>query len=71
MMSNRKNWIFTFGYGQPNAGHYVKIFGTIGEAREEMMSRFGTKWAFQYSEEEWNEYVEEFKGKVPIEKELK
>lgn len=55
----RENWIFTFGCGQQYEGYYVKFFGTFGEAREKMCSRFGKSWAFQYSEKEWNSYVQE------------
>ena len=46
-------WIFTFGIGHENAGHYVKIEGTYESARQKMFDRFGDKWAFQYSEKEW------------------
>ena len=46
-------WYFTFGCGQKHAGHYVKIFGTFDEARQEMFRRYGAKWAFQYSEQDW------------------
>lgn len=52
-------WYFTFGCGQLHAGHYVRIFGTFGEARKEMFSRYGGAWAFQYSEQDWLEWVEE------------
>lgn len=51
----QENWYFTFGIGQEHAHHYVKISGTFGEARAEMFRRYGPHWAFQYSEEEWNE----------------
>lgn len=51
-------WIFTFGSNQPNAGHYVKFFGTFQEARQQMVDKYGTAWAFQYSEYEWNRYKE-------------
>ena len=47
-------WIFTFGYGQEHAGKYVKIKGDYGKAREKMFKKYGNKWAFQYSETEWN-----------------
>ena len=50
----RKRWyIFTFGCGQEHAGKYVKIWGTYEEARQKMIDRYGDKWAFQYSEENW------------------
>ena len=46
-------WVFTFGCGQKYAGFYVKITGTFSEAREKMFKRYGNKWAFQYSWEQW------------------
>lgn len=55
----RQNWIFTFGDGQQNAGHFVKFFGTFDEAREQMFEKYGSEWCFQYTEEEWNDYVKE------------
>ena len=51
----RGNWYFTFGCCQEHAGHYVRIFGTFGEARMEMFRRHGSSWAFQYSEKQWND----------------
>ena len=53
-LEERQNWIFTFGYGMKNAGHYVKIYGTYGEARNEMFRRYGDNWAFQYTEKQFN-----------------
>ena len=44
-------WIFTFGYGHAHPNRYIKIHGTYQEAREKMVARFGSKWAFQYSAE--------------------
>lgn len=57
-------WIFTFGqsreiYGD-KAGHYVRFFGTYETARKQMISKFGKKWAFQYSEREWKKFQEEY-----------
>lgn len=49
-------WVFTFRGCDPQAGHYVKFFGTFQEAREQMLAKYGTAWAFQYSEYEWNRY---------------
>ena len=49
----KQYWIFTFGCGHENAGKYVKIAGSFGEARAKMCEKYGTAWAFQYSEEEW------------------
>ena len=45
---------FTFGFGQKFEGCYTIIEAEDYEkAREEMFKRFGDKWAFQYTEEQW------------------
>lgn len=41
-------WLFTFGYGQPHEGRFVRIVGTFRGAREEMVRRHGRRWSFQY-----------------------
>lgn len=47
-------YIFTFlNDGKKNSGKCVKIKGTYGEAREKMVDKYGTHFAFQYLEEEW------------------
>ena len=46
-------WYFTFGGGQKHAGHFVKFFGTWMATRQKMFDKYGSNWAFQYSEEEW------------------
>ena len=51
-------YIFTFGQGQEHAGKYVKIYGSYNDAREKMFDRYGEKWAFQYSAEEWKAWEE-------------
>lgn len=48
---SEKTWVFTFGSGHEHEGHYVKIKGTFEEARAKMFERYGTAWAFQYSDE--------------------
>ena len=53
MIDEPQWYYFTFGFGQKNAGYYVKIYGTYGEAREKMFERYGSEWAFQYTEEQW------------------
>lgn len=63
-------WIFTFGSGQQHAGYYVKIMGTFGEARQKMIDRYGLKWGFQYSEEEWEKFEQDPNRWWPMEKEL-
>ena len=56
MYNHCEVWIFTFGYGQKHEGHYVRVKGDYGTAREKMVARYGSKWAFQYSEEEWEDW---------------
>jgi hypothetical protein len=57
-----QDWIFTFGCNHPHAQNYHVIHGTFEEARQKMVERFGTKWAFQYSSKE-KAGVKEFKLK--------
>lgn len=45
---------FTFGASSEHFKHYVLIEGAMNDARTVMFSIFGTKWAFQYSEKNWN-----------------
>ena len=45
-----ENWIFTFGSSHPHPNKFVKIFGSWESARDEMVRRYGNKWAFQYPE---------------------
>lgn len=56
-MSQSEYSVFTFGCGQPNAGKYVKIYGTYEQARKKMFARYGRRWAFQYSADEWADWV--------------
>ena len=51
------DWIFTFGHGTRNAGTCVRIHGTYGSAREKMFELFGNNWGFQYSAEEWENWL--------------
>lgn len=52
----KQTWYFTFGFGQPHEGKYHIIEdATYHEARERMNQVFARRWAFQYSEAEWNE----------------
>lgn len=64
------DWIFTFGAGQPNAGHYVKINGTFNSAREKMVSKYGLNWSFQYSEEQWKEWLDTVPSYINVETEV-
>lgn len=55
------NFYFTFGYGTPYRNNYVRIRAkNAGEAREEMIRRYGLKWAFQYDEEGFKGQAEQY-----------
>ena len=69
---DKQQWyIFTFGSGQQHAGHYVKFFGTFETARSQMIEQYGIEWGFQYSEDEWNEWLRTKPEWIPAETELK
>ena len=55
-MEEKQWWTFTFGYGQQREGMYVGIYGTFDSARRKMFERYGSEWAFQYSEQEWKDW---------------
>ena len=63
-------YIFTFGSGQLHAGQYVKIHGSYEEARQKMVDRYGLAWGFQYSEQEWNDWLSRKPAWIPAETEL-
>lgn len=48
----KQDWYFTFGFGHEYPNGYTVINGTYYEAREEMIRRFGRKWAMQYESAE-------------------
>ena len=48
MKDEKQEWYFTFGQGHSHPNGYVKIYGTHGSARAEMVRRYGPRWAFQY-----------------------
>lgn len=57
-----KTYVFTFGKGHKNAGHYVKIKARDWDlARAKMFSYFGEEWAFQYSIDVWQDWIEDLK----------
>ena len=47
-----QHWYFTWGFGQQYPNCYTKIYGTYNSARDEMIRRFGERWAFQYDSPE-------------------
>ena len=60
-----ENWYFTFGCGHYHndvlmADKYVKIEGSYGDARNIMVSLYGLKWAFQYSEEVFMPQIQKY-----------
>lgn len=67
---NDREWVFTFGSGQPLAGYYVRFSGDFGEARRKMCEKFGNKWAFQYSASKWAEWEKDPNRAWMMEKEL-
>lgn len=70
MQEERQWWTFTFGCGQVNAGKCVKIYGTYSEARSLMFMKYGDKWAFQYSQAEWEDNVNSPDRWWPVEETL-
>lgn len=63
-------WIFTFCGVHEHAGYYVKIKGTYRQAREKMIEKYGLRWGFQYSEDEWNKFTNDPKRWWPMEEQL-
>lgn len=56
----KETWFFTFGmnhlhpeYGFSMGHYFVEVHGTFSEAREKMVEKYGTKWAFQYKRAEF------------------
>jgi len=47
-----REWIFTFGFGQPHANCFTRIVGTRESARAVMIRRYGWKWFMQYDSED-------------------
>lgn len=66
----KQYWIFTFGEGHLYPGYYVKIYGSYGEARRKMIEKYGIKWSFQHSAQEWEDWEQNRPWYCPIEKEL-
>lgn len=55
--SNPQRWYFTFPAGSPLETKYVMLYGSYDYARAEMRERFGTRWANQYSWEEFHHQI--------------
>lgn len=53
-MKKTQTWMFTFGWGQPNAGCVQPIKAEDAHAaRLKMMQMHGRNWSFQYTEEDF------------------
>ena len=67
IMEEKQWYIFTFGYGHEHQNKYVKIYGDFFEARAKMFAKYGDKWAFQYTENSWNEWERTRPSYLPVE----
>lgn len=47
-----------------------RVKGDYGEARKKMFDRYGDKWAFQYSAEEWDGWKKDPRRAWYMEKEM-
>lgn len=57
-----QTWFFTFGSGHKYPNGYVRFTGTdLWDARDKMCERFGSRWAFQYTEEEFPKIAERWR----------
>lgn len=57
-------YFFTFGYDVDVVHrdcYHVEVAKNYMKAREQMIDKFGTDWAFQYSEDEWRICREDYK----------
>ena len=52
MQTKPQDWIFTFGLDHRYANCFIRINGTISTSRATMQRLFGSKWAFQYPNED-------------------
>lgn len=58
-----RDWYFTFGCGHKYAGYYVKITADYGTARNWMFKKYGSKWAFQYGEDRFEDAIAQYRYK--------
>ena len=59
-MKEEQNWYFTFGQSSLFRNKYMKVYGTLEEARERMFETFEAYWAFQYDEKEFLPQIEAY-----------
>lgn len=66
-----EKWLFTFGGNHHLEGKCQPVYAeSYGEARKIMIETYGTTWAFQYSEKEWEGNKNDKSRQWPMEKEL-
>ncbi len=53
-------WYFTFGNGSILRNNFVVVPGTYDEARTKIAERYGNKWAFQYSQKDFEGQPEKY-----------
>ena len=68
---DKQYWIYTFGAGQKHEGKCVRIYADdYGDARQKMVDKYGSEWAFQYTEKEWDDWLKRKPFYIPAEEEL-
>jgi len=66
-----EKFIFTFGAGQENAGKCQPIYAeNTAIARKKMFELHGSKWAFQYTGEKWEQMKKDPNRSWLLEEEL-
>lgn len=66
-----EKWIFTFGGNHALEGKCQPVYAeNYSRARETMAEVYGSNWAFQYSEKDWEEFKNDKTRMWPLEKEL-
>lgn len=60
MMMDKNKYIFTFGLGTDKQNTCVLVWGnSFKEAEDKMRDKYGLKYAFGYSYEEWDKFYAE------------
>lgn len=65
----KKKYYFTFGCGidTPHRNCYhVEVAEDYGKARQQMIDKFGTDWAFQYTEDKWRISREDYQKYIEM-----
>ena len=63
-------WRFTFGQDHKHPGFCQPIYGTYITARRKMFEMYEDKWAFQYSQLEWEAFKNDPRRKYELEQDL-